>query len=189
MLIVPLLQAFRVSLCLFLLLVSCRTLGMSKRASRRDIKDHYRTLGLAKGASSRDIKTAFRKLALQYHPDKNPLENSLNKFIEVAEAYGVLGDKEKRRIYDNKKFRKAGRGARFNLGRFPFVDHYGDNLFWATEMMGRSGGGLFGADGFKDDLFLATSSFVKMGRKGRGGKCKTLSQKTGNIQSTFTQCL
>ena len=166
------------ALCLFLFRVSCQ-----------GDKDHYRTLGLAKGASSRDIKNAFRKLALQYHPDKNPLENTLNKFREVAEAYGVLGDKEKRRIYDQKKLHAHLKAERFNQGTFPFVDHFGDNLFWATERMGRSGGGLFGADGFKDDMFQATSSFVKMRRKEGGVKCKTVSQKTGNMQSTFTQCL
>ena len=177
-LIIPPLQAIRVAVCVFLLLPSCQ-----------GVKDHYRTLGLAKGASSKDIRKAFRKLALQYHPDKNPQEKTLDNFREVAEAYGVLGDKEKRRVYDNKKFPpRLGRGTRFNQRKFPFEDHFGDNFFREAEIKGRSGDVVFGAHGFKDDMFLATSSFVRMGRKGGGMKCKTISQKTGNMQSTFTQC-
>lgn len=58
----------------------------------------YHTLGLRKSATADDIKKAYRKLALKYHPDKNP--NSADKFKEISHAYEVLGDEQKRRVYD-----------------------------------------------------------------------------------------
>jgi len=67
-------------------------------------KDYYKVLGVNKNASEDDIKKAFRKLAHQYHPDKKSGDES--KFKEVNEAYGVLGDKEKRKKYDS--FGQAG---------------------------------------------------------------------------------
>lgn len=63
-------------------------------------KDYYKTLGLPKTANDDEIKKAYRKLALRYHPDKNKAANAEEKFKEVAEAYEVLSDKNKREIYD-----------------------------------------------------------------------------------------
>ena len=64
--------------------------------------DYYSVLGLDKNASSEDIKRSFKKLAKKWHPDKNPNnpEEATKKFKEVSEAYKVLVDEEKRRIYD-----------------------------------------------------------------------------------------
>jgi len=63
--------------------------------------DYYRTLGVPRNASEQEIKTAFRKLALKCHPDRNPgNKDSEAQFKEAGEAYGVLSDTEKRRIYD-----------------------------------------------------------------------------------------
>jgi len=66
------------------------------------MKDYYRTLGVSENAGEEDIKRAFRKLAFQCHPDKNPgnEKQAEEKFKEINEAYGVLGDKDKRRQYD-----------------------------------------------------------------------------------------
>jgi len=66
------------------------------------MKDYYRILGVPDNASEEDIKRAFRKLAFQCHPDKNPgnEKQAEEKFKEINEAYGVLGDKDKRRQYD-----------------------------------------------------------------------------------------
>ncbi|CEP14292.1 hypothetical protein [Parasitella parasitica] len=58
----------------------------------------YETLGIPKSATADEIKRAYRKLALRYHPDKNP--NSTDKFKEISHAYEVLGDEQKRRVYD-----------------------------------------------------------------------------------------
>lgn len=65
-------------------------------------KDYYSTLGLKKNAKEDAIKKAYRKLALKYHPDKNQdkTEWASKKFQDVAEAYEVLSDSEKRAIYD-----------------------------------------------------------------------------------------
>ena len=64
-------------------------------------KDFYSTLGVDKKASADEIKKAYRQKAMQYHPDKNPgNKESEAKFKEVAEAYSVLSDVEKRSNYD-----------------------------------------------------------------------------------------
>lgn len=64
-------------------------------------RDYYEILGVGKTASLDDIKKSYRKLAMQYHPDKNPGDKaSEEKFKEIAEAYSVLSDDQKRANYD-----------------------------------------------------------------------------------------
>jgi len=65
-------------------------------------KDYYSTLGVPKTASEEDIKKAYKKQALKWHPDRNPKnkKEAEDKFKELAEAYEVLSDKQKREIYD-----------------------------------------------------------------------------------------
>ncbi|VVB56485.1 Chaperone protein DnaJ [uncultured archaeon] len=63
-------------------------------------RDYYETLGLPKTASVSEIKSAYRKLAMQYHPDKNKDAGAEEKFKEISEAYAVLSNEEKRKIYD-----------------------------------------------------------------------------------------
>jgi curved DNA-binding protein len=75
-------------------------------------KDYYNTLGVSKTASKDEIKTAFRKLAHQYHPDKSGGNEA--KFKEVSEAYNVLGDDAKRKQYDT--FGSAGPAGGGNYG-------------------------------------------------------------------------
>lgn len=64
--------------------------------------DYYDILEVAKTASKEDIKKSYRKLALKWHPDKNPdnQETATKKFKEISEAYEVLSDEKKRRMYD-----------------------------------------------------------------------------------------
>lgn len=64
--------------------------------------DYYTVLEIDKTASSDDIKKSYRRLALKWHPDKNPNDQELatQKFKEISEAYEVLCDDKKRRIYD-----------------------------------------------------------------------------------------
>jgi len=63
-------------------------------------KDYYKILGIEKKATEREIKKAFRKLAVKYHPDKNKAPDAEKIFREIAEAYEVLSDENKRKIYD-----------------------------------------------------------------------------------------
>jgi len=64
-------------------------------------KDYYEILGISRSANNNEIKKAYRQLALKYHPDRNPGDKDAEGlFKEAAEAYEVLRDPEKRRIYD-----------------------------------------------------------------------------------------
>ncbi|HEU4622539.1 MAG TPA: DnaJ C-terminal domain-containing protein [Burkholderiaceae bacterium] len=65
-----------------------------------EFKDYYATLGIARDASADDIKRAYRKLARKYHPDVSKESDAEERFKEVAEAYEVLKDPEKRAAYD-----------------------------------------------------------------------------------------
>lgn len=65
-----------------------------------DYKDYYETLGVARDAKPEEIQKAYRKLARKYHPDVNSDPSAETRFKEVAEAYEVLKDAEKRERYD-----------------------------------------------------------------------------------------
>ena len=63
-------------------------------------KDYYGILGVTKESTDKEIKKAYRTLSKKYHPDKNPdNKESEDKFKEVAEAYSILSDKEKKSNY------------------------------------------------------------------------------------------
>ena len=81
-----------------------------------DFKDFYATLGVAPDADDKTIKTAYRKLARQYHPDVSSVEGAEDKFKEVAEAYEVLHDADKRAEYDELRPAREQR-QRFGAGQ------------------------------------------------------------------------
>ncbi len=104
--------------------------------------DYYDTLGVSKGASVEDVKKSYRKLAMQYHPDKNPgNKQAEEKFKEIAEAYSVLSDEQKRAQYD-----RFGHEGLRSSGQQGFTDindifsHFGD-IFEGFGFGGSSGGG------------------------------------------------
>lgn len=67
------------------------------------MKDYYKILGVEESASTDDIKKAFRKLAREYHPDKTGGDKNKEKiFMEINEAYEILGNEESRKNYHNK---------------------------------------------------------------------------------------
>jgi len=64
-------------------------------------KDYYNILGIKKDAKADEIKKAYRRLARKYHPDVNPNDKtSEEKFKEVQEAYDILSDEKKRKVFD-----------------------------------------------------------------------------------------
>lgn len=68
-------------------------------------KDYYDVLGINRGADEKEIKRAYRKLAKKYHPDTNPGDKEAEqKFKEITEAYNVLSDTEKKKLYDQYGF-------------------------------------------------------------------------------------
>ena len=68
-------------------------------------RDYYEVLGVGRNADAKEIKKAYRKLAKKYHPDMNPGDKvAEQKFKEVTEAYNVLSDTEKKKLYDQYGF-------------------------------------------------------------------------------------
>ncbi len=90
--------------------------------------DYYEILGVSKDATDEDLKAAFRRLARQYHPDVNKEPGAEEKFKEINEAFQILSDHEKRRMYD--RYGKAAvdgtGGAGFNYADIDFSDILGD---------------------------------------------------------------
>ncbi|RYH31348.1 J domain-containing protein [archaeon] len=78
---------------LLVLLVCLVTLALAD-------KDYYKILSVTRSSSAADIKRAYRKLSLKYHPDKNSAPDAAAKFAEIAQAYDVLSDPEKKQAYD-----------------------------------------------------------------------------------------
>ncbi|MDZ7755538.1 J domain-containing protein [Rhodohalobacter sp.] len=82
-----------------------------------EYKDYYKTLDVPRDASQDEIKKKYRKMAAKFHPDKNPNNKKAEqKFKEIGEAYEVLKDPEKRKLYDKvgsdwKKYEQAGASA------------------------------------------------------------------------------
>jgi len=86
--------------------------------------DLYSILEISKDASEKDIKKAYRKLTLQYHPDRNNSSNAEEKIRKINEAYEVLGDKERRIMYD-----KGANQSGFPFGAFHFSQGQGVDIF------------------------------------------------------------
>jgi molecular chaperone DnaJ len=103
------------------------------------VSGYYELLGVARDASEDDIKKAYRKLAMQYHPDRNQDPDAEARFKEIAEAYEVLRDSEKRSLYD--RYGAAGVSGAAGPGGFHHVD-----LAEALNIFMRDFGGFGGFD-------------------------------------------
>lgn len=111
-----------------------------------DYKDYYKVMGLSRDATPKDIKMAYRKLARKYHPDLNKEPGAESQFKELGEAYEVLKDPEKRKIYD-----QHGSEPQFNPNERSGHQGYG----WGGNAQDSQSAedffeSLFGARGFRD---------------------------------------
>ncbi len=161
-------------------------------------KDCYEILGISRNADEAAIKKAYRKLAKKYHPDTNPGNSKAEEhFKEVSEAYNILNDKEKKKLYDQygyDAFDDSGNPRPeewFKYGGGPFRQAGGDNdNFQYREFHFNPGGGGQG-DVDLDDLFGSffggQSGAYYSGRNGFGGFNGFRGQTGGRQRQTFSQ--
>ncbi len=134
-----------------------------------EYKDYYKILGVDRDASQAEIKKKYRKLAAKFHPDKNPGNKRAEaRFKEIGEAYEVLKDPEKRKLYDQvgadwKRYQQAGASADdFNWGQYTGqggqrVNINFEDLFGGGRQQGSSQGSPFSS--FFETLFGSGDPF------------------------------
>lgn len=117
-------------------------------------RDYYEVLGISKSATPEEIKSQYRKLALKFHPDRNKSKEAAEHFKEISEAYAVLSDQNKRKVYD--QYGHAGVDGRYSTEDI-FQGASGNFNDVFSDLFGRSGGGF-------DSIFETL-----LGRGGFGG--------------------
>lgn len=139
-------------------------------------KNYYEVLGVPKDAAEKDIKSAYRRLARKWHPDANPTDTKAaeEKFKEIAEAYEVLGDSEKRKKYDvlGSDWQRAAREADQQRSYRTAQQDYGNF---------NAGAAGAGPSGFSDffDMF-----FSGIGKRGAPG-ASSFSQRGQDLETTI----
>jgi molecular chaperone DnaJ len=122
-------------------------------------KDYYQILGVKKDAKADEIKKSYRKLARKFHPDVNPNDKAAEeKFKELQEAYDVLSDEKKRKVFDRFGYYNDNLDpdAPFASGASAGSGAQGFDFSGFTWDTGTAGGGSGGGSSFRDifsDLF------------------------------------
>ncbi|TYK15874.1 chaperone protein dnaJ A6 [Cucumis melo var. makuwa] len=163
--------------------------------------DYYSVLGVSKNASKSEIKSAYRKLARSYHPDVNKDAGAEQKFKEISNAYEVLSDDEKRSLYD--KYGEAGlKGAGMGMGDFSNPFDLFESLFEGMGGMGGMGMGGRGSrsravDGqdeyynlvldFKEAVF-GVEKEIEISRLESCGTCEGSGAKPGTQPTKCSTC-
>jgi curved DNA-binding protein len=141
-------------------------------------KDYYQILGVTRDAEAEEIKRSYRKLARKYHPDVSKERNAEERFKEVAEAYEVLRDAEKRAAYD-----QLGRDYRSGQQFRPPPD-------WAQRFgQGGAGGQRFSdLNGFSDFFSSLFGGGAGYGGAGYGGAAQPAPESdAGSIDVTLEE--
>jgi molecular chaperone DnaJ len=144
-------------------------------------QDYYEVLGLARGASEDEVRKAYRKLARKYHPDLNPGDKvAEERFHSLQEAYDILGDEKKRKMYDQYGFYSenafpGGAGPGAGGGTRPGTPHMDFGGFDFDDLFNQSGGSApGGAEGSSGGGGRFGDIFGQM--FGRGGREQTRRQ-------------
>ncbi len=144
------------------------------------VKNLYDVLGVAKTASEAEIKSQYRKLARKYHPDLNKDDKSAaEKFKEISAAYDILGDKEKRRKYDNNEIDADGKPTGYGAGGF----NSGGGTYKTYSAGGFNGAqGFGGAGGFDFSSLFGEDIFSQFSNAGGAGFGSTAGFNTRRAQ-------
>jgi molecular chaperone DnaJ len=111
-------------------------------------RDYYEVLGVSRDASAAEIKKSYRKLALKFHPDRNPgSKEAEESFKEASEAFQVLSDSEKRRIYDQFGFEGLEGTGYSGVGGIEDIFTHFEDLF--GDFFGFGFGGMGGGSPFQ----------------------------------------
>lgn len=165
-------------------------------------RDYYDLLGVSKTATDEELKKAYRKLALKYHPDKNPGDQAAEThFKEINAAYSVLGDAEKRRVYDrygHEAFSGAagsggfGGGFDSNVGDIfgdLFEDFFGASSGRARRRRGASGSDLkYTLDISLDTVLSGKEAKIKIPHWDECADCRGTGAKDGTAIATCPVC-
>jgi curved DNA-binding protein len=144
-------------------------------------RDYYEVLGVGRDSDDKQIRAAYRKLARKFHPDVNKSPDASDKFKEATEAYEVLSDPEKRRVYD-----QFGHAGPPEAETYRWTGTAGPGGIDFGDIFGRSGSGFVGM-GLED--ILAALRGGRGARRARGSAKRRGSDINYDIALDFMQAV